>query len=150
MVIKQIHGQRLVDILAKRLKEQHGNIIKPPKWAYFVKTGPHKERPPDDLPDKAYDGNPGWWYYRAASILRQVAIKGPIGVSRLRTRYGGIRAKGYHPGRFNKGYGKIIRTILQQLEKAELVKFVEVPRKGRTLTQKGLNFILEAAKEIKD
>ncbi len=144
-----VPGQILVERLARKLFEEYNNHVKPPKWAFFVKTGPHKERPPDDPADKAYNGSPGWWYYRAASILRQVYLNGPIGVSRLRTRYGGIRKRGYEPGRFQKGYAKIIRTILQQLEEAGLVKKVEDgKRKGRVVTEKGRSLIDKVATEI--
>ncbi len=134
-----VPGQLLVEKLAQKLKEFEE--IKPPKWAYFVKTKPSNERPPDDLADE-------WWYYRAASILRQVYLRGPVGVSRLRTRYGGIRKRGAEPGRFRKGYGKIIRTILQQLEAAGLVEKVDTPRKGRVVTPKGRSFVDKTAAEV--
>ena len=144
-----VPGQLLVERLAKILFEKYRDTIKPPKWAYFVKTGPDKERPPDDPPDVSYNGGPGWWYYRAASILRQVYLKGPIGVSRLRTRYGGIRKRGMEPGRFRKGYGKIIRTILQQLEQAGLVmKVEEGKKKGRVVTPEGRSLVDKIASEI--
>ena len=144
-----VPGQILVERLAKKLFEDYKDYIKPPKWAFFVKTGPHKERAPDDPADKDYKGSPGWWYYRAASILRQVYLYGPIGVSRLRTRYGGIRKRGYEPGRFVKGYAKIIRTILQQLEDAKLIKKDEANNKrGRVITDLGRSVVDKIASEI--
>jgi len=126
-----VPGEALVPELAKELRKFEE--IKPPEWAKFVKTSPANERPPDEPADV-------WWYTRAASILRQVYLHGPVGVERLRTRYGGRykRRHGYNPEHFRKGSGKIIRTILQQLEKAGLVKKVnEGKRKGRVVTPKG-------------
>jgi len=144
-----IPGQLLVEKLAKVLFKDYNNKIRPPKWAYFVKTKPSNERPPDFPPDKDYNEGPGWWYYRAASILRQVYLHGPIGVSRLRTKYGGVRKRGMEPGRFKKGYAKIIRVILQQLEEAGLVKKeLEGKKKGRVVTDKGRSLIDKIATEI--
>ena len=59
--------------------------VKAPTWAVFVKTGVHKERPPF---------RNDWWHTRTASVLRQVYIKGPIGVSKLRNKYGGKKTEG--------------------------------------------------------
>lgn len=113
--------------------------VKMPAWAQFVKTGVHKERPPlnSEL----------WWYMRAASILRKVYMLGPIGVSKLRRKYGGKRNRGHKPEHTYKGSGKIIRTILQQLEKEGFVKQVEKGvHKGKTITPKGKSFLDKLAK----
>ena len=90
--------------------------IKVPEWAHFVKTSSGKENPPDD---------PSWYYKRAASILRKVYVRGPIGTNKLRMLYGTKKNRGHAREQFRKGAGKIIRSILQQLEKAELLKYVE-------------------------
>ncbi|MEN2974812.1 MAG: 30S ribosomal protein S19e [Candidatus Caldarchaeales archaeon] len=126
---------KLIEKVANYLKESR--IIEPPSWAKFVKTGVHKERPPQD---------PDWWYVRAASIMRRLYLKEPIGVSRLRTIYGGKRRLGHHPPKFVKGSGAIIRKILQQLESAGLVE--KTDKKGRRLTDKGRELLDEAAKAI--
>lgn len=117
--------QRLINEVAKYLKE-HYPQIKPPPWAFFVKTGPHKERPPQD---------PDWWYIRCASLLRKLYIYGPVGLSRLRTAYGGRERRGVVREHFRKSGGSIIRKALQQLEIAGLVTRVE--GKGRILTSEG-------------
>jgi len=101
--------------------------IKQPDWARFVKTGAHRERPPQ---------SPDWWYIRAASILRK--LKKPTGVSRLRTVYGGRKNRGMKPEKSYKGSGKIIRVILQQLESAGLVV---KDKKGRRLTPIGQKLV---------
>jgi len=128
------------DLLIRRVAEKLKQMpqIKPPVWAYYVKTGVHKERPPQD---------PDWWYYRAASILRKLYKRGtPVGVERLRTAYGGRMNRGVAPEHFAKGSGSIIRKILQQLERAGLV--VRVRGKGRTLSPKGRSLLDNTAYEI--
>ncbi|RLG06951.1 MAG: 30S ribosomal protein S19e [Thaumarchaeota archaeon] len=126
---------KLVQKVAVYLKEN--KVIEPPPWAPFVKTGVHKERPPQD---------PDWWYIRAAAIMRKLYIRGPIGVSRLRTLYGGRHRRGHSPPKFAKGSGAIIRKILQQLEDAGLVQ--KADKKGRILTPKGRELLEEAAKIV--
>lgn len=115
----------------KKMKE-----IAPPEWASFVKTGAHKERAPD---------NPDWWYMRSASVLRKIAILGPIGISKLRTKYGGKKDRGTKPEHFAKGSGSIARKVLQQLEKAGLVKKQEKGRKGRVIAPKGVSLLDKVA-----
>ena len=114
--------------------------IKAPEWSLFVKTGPHKERPPMDN---------DWWFFRAAAILRSVYRLGPIGVNKLRTKYGGKKRRGHQPPTFKKGSGNIIRKCLQQLEKAGLIKNIEKGQhKGRVLTPKGISLLDKTAGEI--
>ena len=83
--------------------------FKEPEWAQFVKSSASKERPIDDL---------DFWHKRAASILRQIYKNRVVGVNRLRTKYGSRKNRGMRPEQFRRGSGKIIRTILQQADKA--------------------------------
>jgi len=124
----------LINKAAEELKKQ----IKEPEWAKFVKTGVAKDRPPAET---------DWWYKRAASILRSVYLKGPIGTNKLRHKYSSKKNRGYKPEKtFNAG-GKIIRTILQQLEKAELIQKGEKDKhKGRLVTPKGKSFLDKLSK----
>ncbi len=108
--------------------------LKKPEWVDYVKSGVAKERVPED---------DDFWYKRAASIFRQLYLKGVIGVGKLRTRYGSKKARGVKPARFRKASGKIIRTILQQAEKAGLVEKVANRQFGRRLTEKGRAFLDE-------
>ncbi len=133
-----VNPNKLIERLAQKLK--NFKELTPPEWIKFVKTGPHKERPPEQQ---------DWWYYRLASMLRKLYVLArPIGVSRLRKFYGGAKKRGSAPRRFCKGSGSIIRKGLQALEKAGLVKFVEVPRKGRVLTDKGKSLLDRTAYEV--
>ena len=108
--VKEVPADLFIKYLANYLKT-NAPTVKPPTWALFVKTGPHKERVPD---------NPDWWYYRTASILRKLYVNGkPIGVGTFRTIYGGLKYRGSAPPHFRKAGASHIRHILQQLEAAE-------------------------------
>ena len=133
-MLHKVSQQELVLSITEELK----TIIEMPAWAEFVKTGAHRETLPK---------NPDWWFIRAASILRIVFIRGPVGVSKLRVRYGGRKNRGYRPDRFALASGKVIRTILQELEKAELIKQDKVgTHKGRVITPKGGSLLAKATK----
>ena len=133
----QVPADRLIAELARYLKEKVSQV-KPPEWAFYVKTGAHKERVPSD---------PDWWYYRCASILRKLYVRGePVGIKSLRVAYGGRKNYGVAPEHFVKGSGSIIRKALQQLEKAGLI--VKVPRKGRTLSPKGRSLLDKLANKV--
>ncbi len=112
--------------------------FKEPGWVVFVKSGPAKERPIDDL---------DFWHKRAASILRQLYRRKIVGVNRLRTKYGSKKNRGYQPETFKKAGGKIIRTILQQSDNAEFteiakqIRGVRKRKPGRQLTEKGKKFL---------
>jgi small subunit ribosomal protein S19e len=131
-----VPAERLVKEVAQELKQK----ITAPAWAQFVKTGVHKERPPISS---------DWWFVRAASILRTIYRFGPVGVSRLRTRYGGIKNRGVKPERFRKASGAIIRKILQQLESAGYITKSTTSKKGRVVTPAGLSLLTKAAIKIK-
>ena len=109
-----------------------------PEWVEFVKSSSAKERP---------IGEEDFWYKRAASILRQIYKMEIVGVNRLKTKYGSRKNKGHKPEKFQKAGGKIIRTILQQSDKAGFteiakdIKGVKRKRPGRQLTKKGKEFL---------
>lgn len=133
-----VDSQELIIKTAEELKKVPE--IKPPAWTPFVKTGMHKERPPV---------NKDWWYVRTASVLRTVYRLGPVGVSKLRTKYGGKKNRGHKKEHSYKGSGNIIRKSLQQLEKAGFVKFAEKGvHKGRVVTPKGKSFLDKIAAQI--
>ncbi|MEK6873632.1 MAG: 40S ribosomal protein S19 [Nanoarchaeota archaeon] len=118
----------------KKLAEELKKIpeFQAPEWSLFVKTSVARERPTQEE---------DFWHKRTASILRQLYLKKTIGVNRLKNRYGGLKDRGARPSEVRKGSGKIIRIILQQAEKAELVAKVEVDKKGRKLTEKGIKLL---------
>lgn len=137
-MMRSVNPQMLIEELAKELKA--AKLVEMPGWAVFVKTGSHKERTPQRA---------DWWYIRAASVLRIVALKGPIGTSKLRVRYGGRKNRGMAPDKFREASGKIIRTLLQQLEASRLIKQdARGVHKGRIVTGDGYKLINAVAKKL--
>ncbi len=130
----QEYNLKLADAL-KKIPE-----FKSPEWVEFVKSSSSKERPIED---------PDFWYKRSASILKQIYRKKIVGVNRLRTKYGSKKNRGSKPEIFKRAGGKIIRTILQQSDKAEFtelakdIKGVRSKKPGRQLTEKGKKFLEE-------
>jgi len=117
--------------------------ITAPEWADFVKTGTHRERPPEQE---------NWWQLRAAALLRKVGKLGPIGVNHLSQEYGGGKDRGARPQRAVAGSRHIIRTILQQLEDGGLVEVRKTPGGvilGRVLTGAGQSLLDNTAHETR-
>ncbi|MBI4896019.1 MAG: 30S ribosomal protein S19e [Candidatus Aenigmarchaeota archaeon] len=110
-----------------------------PIWAQYVKTGVSRERSPEQK---------NWWQLRSASILMKIYTDGPVGVEKLRTYYGGRHRRGHKPAHYAPGGGKIIRTILQDLEKSGYVQKADKKR-GRIITPHGQKFLEGVAKTIR-
>jgi len=133
--VYDVPASELIGKVSDKLKDMEG--IMPPEWAVFVKTGVNRGLPPDD---------PDWWYVRCASILRRVYMDGPVGVSRLKTVYGGKKRRGSKPPRFKRGSGAVLRKALGGLEK---VGFIESSKGGRSITATGQSFLDNASHEVK-
>ncbi|KPV62880.1 MAG: 30S ribosomal protein S19e [Candidatus Bathyarchaeota archaeon BA2] len=127
----------LIERLARHLKEEADAIV-PPPWASLVKTGSHVQSPPQ---------NPDWWFTRCASLLRKIYMKGPIGIERLRSEYGGRIDRGVRPEHARKSGGAIIREALQQLQVAGLVE--PFRNRGRVVTSEGRRLLDRLSTEIK-
>ena len=127
----------LITKLSSYIKENHKEIT-PPEWAAHVKTGSHVKRVPQ-VPD--------WWFVRTASLLRKLYLDSPVGVQRLRKEYGGRKRRGNSPAHHGIAGGSIIRTSLQQLEKAGLVNKAE--KRGRSLSAKGRSLLDAMSTQIK-
>ncbi|HJJ40282.1 MAG TPA: 30S ribosomal protein S19e [Methanocorpusculum sp.] len=126
-------------LIEKVAEELHGvSEIKAPEWAEYVKTGVHKQMPPE---------NPDWWYVRAAAVLRRIYVDGPLGVERMRTVYGGMQDNGSKKSHFRKGSGSIARKVMQQLEAAG---FIEKVPAGRAVSAKGRKFLDGVAHSLKE
>jgi small subunit ribosomal protein S19e len=134
--IYNIPAEKIIERTVEYLKDNVPEVT-PPSWGTFVKTGSSRENPPR---------NPDWWYVRSASLLRKIYINGPIGIARLRKEYGGRSRQGNVGKHKKRGGALIIRSSLQQLEKAGLVKKVE--KKGRKITTKGIALLDSLATEI--
>ncbi len=136
VTIFDVNSGDLIEETANELKRK--KLVEAPEWSAFVKTGSHKDRVPSQE---------DWYYLRCASILRKLYKKGPVGVSRLRIIYGGRKNRGHKTEHFRKSGGKIIRSALQQLENAELVKKAE-KKQGREITSKGISFLDNLALKV--
>jgi small subunit ribosomal protein S19e len=137
VTVYDVPPDKLIEITATKLMEFE--TIEAPEWAFFAKTGRHRERSPVQE---------DWWYVRAASILRKIYVKGPIGTSRLAAEYGGYADRGSKPNKAVKGSGSIIRKCVMQLESSGLV--VRDRNKGRVVSPKGRSLLDNVAKEVHD
>lgn len=132
---QDVPASALLPRLAGELKSRQ--LVAPPQWAPFVKTGVHKQRAPTD---------PDWWYLRSASVLRKVYLLGSVGVTRLSAEYGGKRDRGSAPYHARSGSRSVAREIVQQLEKAGLLQ----PYKdgGRRVSPQGQKLLDAVSREI--
>ncbi|MDY6930964.1 MAG: 30S ribosomal protein S19e [Halobacteriota archaeon] len=133
--VYDVPADEIIRKVAEELKSDEN--ITPPEWSLFAKTGLDREMPPI---------SEDWWFVRCASILRRIYMDGPIGVSRLRSFYGGRNRKGVRDARFVKGSGSVIQEAVQQLEKAGYLRKV---KEGRAITPKGMSFLDKNANEVK-
>jgi small subunit ribosomal protein S19e len=130
--VYDVKASDLVNAAASRLKD----MIKKPEYLNYVKSGADKERPPLDR---------DFWYIRNASILRQIYINGPMGVSRLRTRYGGRKQHVIHAHHHRKAGGSIISDSFRELEG---IKFIKKTKEGRVITPVGRSFLDKISTDI--
>ncbi|MCQ2070643.1 MAG: 30S ribosomal protein S19e [archaeon] len=138
VTVYDVPAEKLILKVAEKLK-QNDKIV-PPEWAEFVKTGVHTERAPVQ---------PDWWYTRAASILRKLYVKGPMGSSKLAAEYGGFNDRGSKPNKAVKGSRNIIRKCLIQLQAAGLLEATQ-DKQGRKVSPAGQKLLDNVAKEVFD
>ncbi len=131
--VLEVDAQKLVDVAAGKLKESG---IPRPAYIDYVKTGAGKERVP---------ASPDFFYARCASILRQVYLNGPIGISKLRTKYGSKRAHWVRRHHHYRAGGSIIKDAFDALEKKGYVKTTKT---GRVITSTGKSFLDKLSNEI--
>ncbi|MBR9677956.1 MAG: 30S ribosomal protein S19e [Nanoarchaeota archaeon] len=124
--VYDVNPNQLIERVKEKLKKY--DDIKPTEWAEFVKTGSHKERPPQQE---------DWWYIRAAAVLRSVYVHGPVGVVRLSKKFGGKKRRGVKKPKFTPASTNILRKILQQLEKAKLVEKNKRGKPGKVVSKQG-------------
>ena len=133
--VYDVHGQNLVFDLAEALKNLESITI--PEWSISAKTAAHKENAPD---------TDDWWYMRSASILRKIYLEGPLGTERLARMYSGSKDRGGKPNKSHPGGRKIIRTVMKQLEAAELITYEK--GKGRKISPRGQSMLDGIALEV--
>jgi len=129
---KDVPPEMLIKEISLRLK---GSIKEPP-WVMEVKTGQHKERGPVEQ---------DWYFIRAASVLRKIALYSPIGIERLSSEYGGKVDRGSARYHASKGSRKVVRSVVQGLED---LGYVVKSGKGRSVSPAGLKLLNSVAAEI--
>eukprot|EP00242_Pyramimonas_sp_CCMP2087_P011749 CAMPEP_0198200690 /NCGR_PEP_ID=MMETSP1445-20131203/3652_1 /TAXON_ID=36898 /ORGANISM="Pyramimonas sp., Strain CCMP2087" /LENGTH=147 /DNA_ID=CAMNT_0043870825 /DNA_START=100 /DNA_END=543 /DNA_ORIENTATION=+ len=122
--VKDVASHEFVTAYAAYLRST--GKFETPTWVDLVKTGTGKELSPYD---------PDWYYIRAASVARQIYLRGGRGVGGLRKRYGSKVRRGSRPNLHGQASGSIIRHILQQLEILKIVG--KDPKGGRKITDDG-------------
>ncbi|MFH0713353.1 MAG: 40S ribosomal protein S19 [Candidatus Micrarchaeota archaeon] len=148
MTALDVPANELIANAAQVLKAEYGTTIVPPVWVMLVKSGSHKERPPQDAE---------FWYKRCASLLYNSYKNGTIGVRKLRKKYGARTQHIVRRSHHRQAGGKIIRLAFQQLEKAGLMKLEKLktqvnPAKplfaGRVISPQGRKLLDKAAVEV--
>ncbi len=138
VTVYDVPAEKLILKVSEKLKEN--DKIVPPEWAEFAKTGIHTERAPVQ---------PDWWYTRAASIMRKLYVKGPMGTSKLAGEYGGFTDRGCKPNKAVKGSRNIVRKCLIQLQDAGLLEATQ-NKQGRKISPAGQKLLDNSAKEVFD
>ena len=137
VTLYDVPAEELIEELSVRLADR----LETPDWVEFTKTGHDRELPPQQE---------DFWEVRAASLLRKVAMNGPIGVERLATEYGGTKGGSNRyavaPASHVSGSKKIIREALIQLEDEDLVTTGQ--GEGRRTTADGEAFLDEVAQDV--
>ncbi len=131
--IFEVESDELVKKAAERLREEK---IPKPSYVDYVKSGAGRDRAPTDE---------SFWYMRCASILRQTYANGPIGISKLRTRYGNRKRHTVAHPHHKRAGGSIIKDAFDTLEKTGYVKKT---KEGRIVTDKGRSFLDKIANEL--
>ena len=138
VTVYDVPAEKLILKVSEKLKEN--DKIVPPEWAEFAKTGIHTERAPVQQ---------DWWYTRAASIMRKLYVKGPMGTSKLAGEYGGFNDRGCKPNKAVKGSRNIVRKCLIQLQDAGLLEATQ-EKQGRKISPAGQKLLDNSAKEVFD
>lgn len=118
--------QSLISAAAEKLK---ADGVPRPDYVLYVKSGSGRERVPQSA---------DFWYVRCASVLRQVYLNGPIGVSKLRTKYGSKKGHVVTRHHHYRSGGSIIKDAFDALEKKGYVKST---KQGRVITPSGKSFL---------
>mmetsp|Transcript_46650 Transcript_46650/g.73025 ORF Transcript_46650/g.73025 Transcript_46650/m.73025 type:complete len:145 (-) Transcript_46650:2274-2708(-) len=120
---KDINSEIFIKTYADYLKRS--GKLDHPSWIEIVKTGKGKKTTPNDQ---------DWYYIRVASLVRKFYINGSKGVGGLSKEYGCRKRNGSKPGHKANGSRKILRYILQQLEKLDIIYKSKIGK--RELTKK--------------
>jgi small subunit ribosomal protein S19e len=129
----EVDASAFINKAAEKLKT--ANVSKP-AYIDYAKSGAGKERAP---------ASKDFWYVRCASVLRQVYLNGPIGISTLRTRYGNRKRHTVTRHHHYRAGGSLIKDAFDALEKLGYIKKAKV---GRVITPAGKAFADKISNEI--
>jgi len=136
-----VPAEDLIEAVAERLAGD--GDVEAPDWIEFTTTGVDRELPPEQ---------DDFWPRRAASLLRKVAVDGPVGVGSLATAYGNTKGGSnryqVRPPSQSDGSRNIIRTALQQLEDAGYLE--TEGNDGRVVTAEGRQLLDSVADDVLD
>ncbi|WP_336325654.1 30S ribosomal protein S19e [Halovenus sp. HT40] len=139
--VYDVPAEELIEALVEVLSEE--DAVEQPEWIAYTKSGADRELPPEQEQ---------FWTRRTASLLRKVAVDGPVGVGALQTEYGGSKQGSnryqVRPKHSADGSGNVIRTALQQLEEAGYVETAE--GEGRKVTPDGQALLDDTAEDVLD
>jgi len=134
-----VPAEDLIEAVAERLADD--GDVEAPDWIEFTTTGVDRELPPEQ---------DDFWSRRTASLLRKVAVDGPVGVGSLATAYGNTKGGSnryqVRPPSQSDGSRKIIRTALQQLEDADYLE--TEGNDGRVVTAEGRQLLDSVADDV--
>ena len=116
ITVRDVPAAKFIAEFVKTLKLNENFVV--PAWSDIAKTGVHKELAPYD---------PDWYYIRAAAVIRKIYLRKGTGVGALRKRFGGCFRRGTRPEVHQDASGKIIRSILINLDN---LKYTEATGKG--------------------
>ncbi|KAH0473764.1 MAG: hypothetical protein KVP17_003711 [Porospora cf. gigantea B] len=133
--VQDVPAQSFVTAYAAHLKK--GGQFRLPEWHDVVKTGHLKEQAPT---------NADWMFVRAAGLLRRLSARPGKGVLHFRHLYGGKKNRGNKPEHHVLASGKVIRYIMQELERVGFVQ--QMPNGGRALTPVGQKSVTQVAKTL--
>jgi small subunit ribosomal protein S19e len=129
----EVDASAFIAKAAERLKAAQ---VPKPAYVDYAKSGAGKERVPLSK---------DFWYVRCASVLRQVYLNGPIGISTLRTRYGNRKRHTVTRHHHYRAGGSIIKDSFDALEK---LGYIKKAKTGRVITPAGRAFADKISNEI--
>ena len=134
--LKDCNPDLFVKAFAEHMKLK--GYLECPKRLDYAKTSVAKELAPQD---------PDWFYIRAAAVLRHLYFHPDSGVDRLRKVYSSKKRNGSAPNHTCRASGKILRTIVQQLESIGFLE-QDLKKHGRRLSRKGCNTVNAFARQL--
>jgi small subunit ribosomal protein S19e len=134
--VKDVDSATFVRALAAHLKRSGKMVV--PAYCDHIKTSTARELGPDNV---------DWFYIRAAAIARRLYVRRGMGVGAFRRVFGTSKRKNMLRSHHADACGGIIRYILKEFEKLELV--AKSRDGGRMMTASGQRVLDRIANQLK-